>query len=52
MIKRVLEKAGHKVGLIGTVANYIGDKNLGESSRTTPESLELQKLFADMVEAK
>ena len=48
----MLEKAGHKVGLIGTVANYIGDKNLGESSRTTPESLELQKLFADMVEAK
>ena len=50
MIKRVLEKAGHKVGLIGTVANYIGDKNLGESSRTTPESLELQELFAEMVE--
>ena len=51
MIKKLLEAHGQKVGLIGTVANYIGDKNLGESSRTTPESLELQKLFADMVEA-
>ena len=36
MIKSILEKQGQKVGLIGTVANYIGDKNLGESSRTTP----------------
>jgi len=52
MIKSILEKHGQKVGLIGTVANYIGDKNLGESSRTTPDSLELQKLFSQMVEAK
>ena len=52
MIKSILEKAGKKVGLIGTVANYIGSKNLGESSRTTPESLELQRLFSQMVEEK
>jgi len=52
MIKEILEKHGNKVGLIGTVANYIGSKNLGESSRTTPESLELQKLFSQMVEEK
>lgn len=52
MIKSILEKHGQKVGLIGTVANYIGDKNLGESTRTTPESLELQELFAEMVKAK
>ncbi len=52
MVKSILEKHGQKVGLIGTVANYIGDKNLGESTRTTPESLELQKLFSEMVEAK
>ena len=52
MIKSILEKSGQKVGLIGTVANYIGDKNLGESSRTTPESLELQELFAEMVKEK
>ena len=50
MLKAILEKHGQKVGLIGTVANYIGNKNLGESARTTPESLELQELFSKMVE--
>ena len=49
MIKAILEGFGKKVGLIGTVANYIGTRNLGESSRTTPDSLELQKLFSDML---
>ena len=38
MIKSILEKAGHKVGLIGTIANYIGDKCISESSRTTPDT--------------
>ena len=52
MLKSILEKHGLKVGLIGTVANYIGNKSLGESVRTTPESLELQKIFAQMVEEK
>ncbi len=50
MIKKILEKAGHKVGLIGTIAIYIGDKKLKDSIRTTPESIELQKIFAEMVE--
>ena len=52
MLKAILEKHGQKVGLIGTVANYIGEKNLGESDRTTPESLELQELFSKMAEEK
>jgi UDP-N-acetylmuramoyl-L-alanyl-D-glutamate--2,6-diaminopimelate ligase len=52
MIKSILEKEGHKVGLIGTIANYIGDECLGESSRTTPESLELQQLFYKMAKEK
>lgn len=52
MIKQVLEKQDYKVGLIGTIANYIGDKCLGDSQRTTPDSLTLQKLFYDMVEKK
>lgn len=52
MIKSILEKHGQKVGLIGTVANYIGAKCLGESCRTTPDSLSLQKLFSEMVEEK
>lgn len=49
MIKEILEKAGKKVGLIGTIATYINGKKIADSDRTTPESLELQKLFADMV---
>ena len=51
MIKEILEKAGHKVGLIGTIATYINGKMISESSRTTPESIELQKIFAQMVDA-
>ena len=38
MTKAILEKAGKKVGLIGTIATYIGDKKLEDSDRTTPES--------------
>ena len=49
ILKSILEKSGEKVGLIGTIANYIGDEKI-ESSHTTPESLELQKLFKLMVD--
>ncbi len=52
MIKSILEKAGHKVGLIGTIANYIGEDQISESNRTTPESLKLQKLFYQMAREK
>lgn len=52
MIKSILEKAGYKVGLIGTISNYIGEDSLGDSNRTTPESLELQELFYKMAKAK
>lgn len=48
IIKSILEKAGHKVGLIGTIANYIGSKKI-DTERTTPESLELHELFNTMV---
>ena len=51
ILKSVLEKTlGAKVGLIGTIQNMIGETVL-ETERTTPESFELQKLFAEMVEA-
>lgn len=50
MIKSILEKQGKKVGLIGTIATYIGDKKLEDSARTTPESTKLQSIFAKMVE--
>ena len=48
LLKHVLEKTlGAKVGLIGTIQNMIGDEVL-HTERTTPESFELQKLFAEM----
>jgi UDP-N-acetylmuramoyl-L-alanyl-D-glutamate--2,6-diaminopimelate ligase len=51
MIKAILEQQGYKVGLIGTIANYIGDKKI-HTERTTPESLELHELFKEMVDSK
>ena len=51
MIKEILEKAGKKVGLIGTIAIYINGEKEQESERTTPESIELQKIFAKMAKA-
>ena len=50
MIKSVLEMAGKKVGLIGTIGAMIGDE-LIPSKYTTPESYELHRMFAAMVEA-
>lgn len=52
MIKHMLEKQGKKVGLIGTIATYINGKKVEDSARTTPESIELQKRFAEMVKEK
>lgn len=51
IIKTILEKAGKKVGLIGTNQNLIGDKVI-ESSRTTPDCFELQKLFRQMADER
>ena len=51
LIKSILEqKAGAKVGLIGTIQNMIGDRVL-HTERTTPESFELQKLLREMADA-
>ena len=47
IIKSILETAGIKTGLIGTIANYIGDKKI-ESSLTTPESNDLNELLLEM----
>lgn len=48
MIKGVLEQAGKKTGLIGTIGSLAGDKKL-PSKNTTPESYELHRLFREMV---
>ena len=51
LLKHVLEQVkGAKVGLIGTMENLIGDLVI-PTERTTPESFELQGLFAQMRDA-
>ena len=47
IIKSILETAGYKTGLIGTIANYIGDRKI-ESLLTTPESNDLNELLFEM----
>jgi UDP-N-acetylmuramoyl-L-alanyl-D-glutamate--2,6-diaminopimelate ligase len=50
LIKHICEKAGLRCGLIGTVRYEIGERVL-PSIRTTPESLDLQELLAQIANA-
>jgi len=50
LIKHICEKAGLRCGLIGTVRYEIGERVL-PAIRTTPESLDLQELLAQVVNA-
>lgn len=50
MIKKILETAGLKVGLIGTIETIIGDQRT-EAINTTPESYEIQRTLREMVRA-
>ena len=51
LLKKVLEETlGAKVGLVGTMGALVGDEHI-HSERTTPESFDLQGLFARMRDA-
>jgi len=50
LIKHICEKAGLRCGLIGTVRYEIGERVL-PAARTTPESLDLQELLAQIANA-
>lgn len=50
MVKSILENAGYKVGLIGTIESIIGDEVI-PSANTTPESLTVQEYFRRMLDA-
>jgi UDP-N-acetylmuramoyl-L-alanyl-D-glutamate--2,6-diaminopimelate ligase len=50
MVKSILESAGIKTGLIGTIETIIGEEKI-PASNTTPESYIVQESFAKMVEA-
>ncbi len=47
MLKKIIEKAGYKVGLVGTIQNMIGDEVIS-SKNTTPDAYELNSLFSLM----
>ncbi len=50
LIKSILEQAGHKVGLIGTVCSMIGKEEI-PSNLTTPDPLDFQALLRQMKDA-
>lgn len=50
MVKSILENAGYKVGLIGTIEAVIGDKVI-PAANTTPESYVIQEYFREMADA-
>src|SRR5246500_2537631 len=50
LIKHICEKAGMRSGLLGTVRYEIGERVL-PAARTTPESLDLQELLAQIRDA-
>lgn len=50
LIKSILEQAGYRVGLVGTIETIIGNKHI-PANNTTPESFLLQQYFKEMEDA-
>ncbi len=50
LIRSILEHAGYRVGLIGTIEVIIGDEHI-PAKNTTPESITIQEYFRKMADA-
>ncbi len=50
LTRQLLEAAGRRCGLLGTVQSVVGGE-VAELERTTPEAIDLQAIFARMLEA-
>jgi len=50
LVKNILEEAGRRVGLIGTIEVIIGDTHI-HANNTTPESYLVQQYFKQMADA-
>jgi UDP-N-acetylmuramoyl-L-alanyl-D-glutamate--2,6-diaminopimelate ligase len=50
LLKAIMEKAGYKVGLIGTTGNMIGQEHI-HSNLTTPDPIDLHRCFRQMADA-
>jgi len=46
-LKNIYEKSGYKVGLMGTISNYIGNEKI-DAKLTTPESNDLNRMLNQM----
>lgn len=51
LVEEIGARAGMKTGVIGTVGMKIGDEIVEDSGRTTPESIDLQRMLAKMRDA-
>ncbi len=51
LLRHLLERAGLRAGLLGTVGYEMGGRTL-PAARTTPEALDLQRLLAQCVDAR
>jgi UDP-N-acetylmuramoyl-L-alanyl-D-glutamate--2,6-diaminopimelate ligase len=49
LLHQLFRDLGYKAGMIGTIVNKINDKSI-ETSRTTPDSVTLNELLAEMVD--
>ena len=50
LVRALLEAAGRRTGLLGTVKSVIGGRER-EVQRTTPEAIDLQRTFREMLDA-
>ena len=50
ILKNILQSADYRTGLVGTIANYVGEQKI-DSKLTTPESNDLNKFFYEMIES-
>ena len=50
LVRQLLEAAGRRTGLLGTVQSVVGGE-VADVERTTPEAIDLQAIFARMLEA-
>ncbi len=51
LVRSILQQDQNKVGLIGTIAHWVDDQ-VTEATNTTPESLDLQRMFSRMLDEK
>ena len=52
ILKAILEAAGHRTAMVGTLGGFVGGEQVLEPGNTTPEPVTLHRFFARAVEAR